>query len=232
VTYFRILHLAEDQPYHSFFISFPFYLLLRSNATYQPMNFGQRSRDLLLDLKRSDGGLPMYDDESVRGILDEIQWHLDELNALIASYDREEKPPMEARPALLLHDAAIRRNKRALLAYQQYRIGVIQASQHQGSTAHLTPLLSEQEVDYLTAYDKLRADYSEASGLMLTEHRVPPTSNPMIQIRVKEPLGTIVTESGLSVNLEQGSLHYLPRADVEMWIRLGMLEQVDGEEMN
>ena len=173
----------------------------------------------------------MYDDESVRGILAEIQWHLDELNALISSYDQE-KPPMEARPALLLHDVAIRRNKRALLAYQQYRVGNIKTSQQQGSTAHMTPLLSEQEVDFLTAYDKLRADYSEASGLILTEHGLPPTSNPMIQIRVKEPLGTIVTESGLSVNLEQGSLHYLPRADVEMWIRLGMLEQVDGEEMN
>ena len=87
------------------------------------MNFGQRSRDLLLDLKRSEGSsLPSYDDDSVRSILIEIQWHLDELESLLQSYNNHDKPPMEARPALLLHDASIRRNKRALLAYQNYRI--------------------------------------------------------------------------------------------------------------
>ena len=193
------------------------------------MNFGRRSRDLLLDLKRSDGGLPSYDDDSVRSILQEIQWHVDELELLIKTYDNE-KPPMAARPALLLHDAAIRRNKRVLLAYQNYRVQKIKVGQQQGSTAQMVSLLSEQEVDFLTVYDKLRAEFSDASGLILREHSMPPTSNDMIQIRVKETLGKIITQSGLSVHLEHGSLHFLPRADVEDWIRQGILEQLDGEE--
>jgi hypothetical protein len=194
------------------------------------MNFGQRSRDLLLDLKRSEGSsLPSYDDDSVRSILIEIQWHLDELESLLQSYNNHDKPPMEARPALLLHDASIRRNKRALLAYQNYRITKVKTVS--STLNNVSTCLSEQEIDFMTAYETLRANYSEASGLILTEHVMPPTSNAMIQIRVKVSLGTIVTESGISVNLEQGSLHYLPRADVEEWIRRGLLEQVDGEEM-
>ena len=40
------------------------------------MNYGQRGKDLLLDLKRSDW-LPAYNDENVRAVLSEIKLHFD-----------------------------------------------------------------------------------------------------------------------------------------------------------
>ena len=43
------------------------------------MNYGQRSKELLLELKRSDF-IPPYNDEAVRATLSEISLHFDELN--------------------------------------------------------------------------------------------------------------------------------------------------------
>ena len=42
------------------------------------MNFGVKSRDLLVELKRSDW-LPAYNEDGVRGVLAEIQALYDEL---------------------------------------------------------------------------------------------------------------------------------------------------------
>ena len=87
------------------------------------MNYGQRSKELLLELKRSDF-IPPYNDEAVRATLSEISLHFDELNDQIEASKQanSEKMPVSSRPALILHDEAIRRNKRCLLAYHAYRL--------------------------------------------------------------------------------------------------------------
>jgi GINS complex subunit 1 len=190
-------------------------------------NYGQRGRELLLELKSSDW-LPPYNDETVRATLQEIQLHFDELTDQISA---GEKPAMEARPSLLLHDAAIRRNKRCLLAYHVYRLNRLRQSSsleaHNGCTT-TTMLLSEAEVDFTAEYEKLRARYS--AFLDLKANAFPP-SHDLVQVRVlRDDLGTLVQEVGTSVSLELGTLHYLPRTDVEPLIRQGFLEQVDGEE--
>jgi hypothetical protein len=43
--------------------------------------------------------------------------------------------------------------------------------------------------------------------------------------------GEIVLESGQTVRLLPGSVHYLPLADVEDWLYAGRMELVDGEEL-
>jgi GINS complex subunit 1 len=82
----------------------------------------------------------------------------------------------------------------------------------------------------LQHYEKLRTNFGARMGLNLRESLFPPEQD-FVQVRVlSSKLGTIVTESGGAVNLQLGTIHYLPRGDVEPLIRQGLLEQVDGEE--
>ena len=96
------------------------------------MNYGQRGRELLLDLKRSDW-LPAYNEDAVRATLQEINAHTEELTILVRAtsanrtatssektqqqQQQQQGPAIEDRPSLILHDTSIRRNKRCLLAY-------------------------------------------------------------------------------------------------------------------
>jgi GINS complex subunit 1 len=185
------------------------------------MNFGQRGRDLVAECKHAD--LLQYNDELVKGCLEEITYHVDELTHLFEAIDVE-KPALEVRPSLMLHEAAIRRNKRCLLAYVNHRVKYIQNNPSVKKT-----LLNEAEIDFLQAYERLRARQSEG-GLDLSAKRLPPTQT-LIQVRVLESLGKIVlTETGATANLQKGTLHFLPAQDVEDFIRQGFLEHVEGEE--
>jgi GINS complex subunit 1 len=191
--------------------------------------YGQKGRDLLLELKSSDW-LPPYNDELVRASLEEIALHFDELQNQID----DKKPPMEARPSLLLHDMSIRRNKQCLLAYHVARLEQLKQEVNTGfqhfHSAHLQNVTAEAEVDFLQHYEKLRTNFGARMGLNLRESLFPPEQD-FVQVRVlSSKLGTIVTESGSAVNLQLGTIHYLPRGDVEPLIRQGLLEQVDGEE--
>ena len=189
-------------------------------------NFGQRGRELLLELKRSDW-LPPYNDEAVRATLQEIDLHFTELTDQIEASNGD-KPAMEVRPSLLLQDAAIRRNKRCLLAYHVYRLQKLRECTTTPAAA-VRSLLSEAEVDFLGEHDKLRANHGARLGLDLQANSFPPEQD-LVQVRVLQNLGRLVTEMGTAVNLQQGTLHFLPRADVEPLIRQGYLLQVDGEE--
>ena len=208
------------------------------------MNYGQRGRELLLDLKRSDW-LPPYNEEGVRATLQEISLHFDELSdqvdaansaaARAAGGDKGSSGsiPMESRPAMILHDAAIRRNKRCLLAYHAYRMDKLRALRWETSAAlppHVRSLLSEAEVDFFTEYDRLVSRHCTAIDLDLNSDLTPPEED-LVQVRVvRSGLGRIATEHGGSVELDLGTTHYLPRGDVEHLIRQGALQQLDGEE--
>lgn len=211
------------------------------------MNYGQRGRELLLDLKRSDW-LPPYNDEGVRATLQEISLHFDELSdqvdaansaAARSSGDGTSgsksggKIPMETRPAMILHDAAIRRNKRCLLAYHAYRMDRLRALRWETSAVlppHVRALLSEAEVDFFTEYDRLVSHHCTSIDLDLNSDLTPPEED-LVQVRVvRSGLGRIATEYGGSVELDMGTTHYLPRGDVEHLIRQGALQQLDGEE--
>jgi GINS complex subunit 1 len=203
------------------------------------MNYGQRGKELLLDLKRSDW-LPPYSDENVRGVLSEIELHFKELTAQAKAAEQvtresgEKKLPMEFRPAMLLHDTAIQRNKRCLLAYHKHRLEKLKALRWDTSASlpeHVRNLLSEKEIDFYTEYDKLVANFNSTLGVLdLNSHMQPPEED-LIEVRVVQSgLGTIVTDHFGEVNLELGTTHFLSRGDVEHLIRQGSLQQLDGEE--
>lgn len=203
------------------------------------MNYGQRGKDLLLDLKRSDW-LPLYNDENVRGVLSEIDTHFKELTAQaraatqLASQRKEDGIPQECRPAMLLHEAAIKRNKRCLLAYHAHRLEKLKALRWDTCAAlpvNVRTLLSEKEVDFYTEYDKLVSRFNSSLGVLDLNSYMQPPEEDLIEVRVVQSgLGTIVTDHFGEVSLELGTTHFLSRGDVEHFIRQGSLQQLDGEE--
>jgi len=142
--------------------------------------------------------------------------------------------PVESRPALILHDAAIRRNKRCLLAYHAYRLEKLKRLRWDTAAAmppHVRSLLSEAEVDFYTGYDKLVSRFNSSLGGLDLNSNLQPPEEDLIEVRVvKGGLGTIVTDYGGEVSLEMGTTHFLSRGDVEHLIRQGALQQLDGEE--
>lgn len=215
------------------------------------MNYGRRGIDLLLDLKRSCDFLPPYDDDGVRSTLQEISLHHDEMmDHLNAASGRRRKGstgdqeggskkkagtevPHESRPAIILHDASIRRNKQCLLAYHSHRADKLRSLRWETSAAlpgHVRPLLSEAELDFFAEYDRLVSRYGASVDLDLGADRTPPEEERITVRVVRAGLGRIATDYGDGVELDVGTIHHLPRGDVEHLVRQGALVQLDGEE--
>ena len=208
------------------------------------MNFGTRGRDLVLECKKNsrnhDGGLAFpYNNEGVRATIQEIVWHCDELTTQVHAEldddnDNDEttttkkKPSLESRPSLLLHDAAIRRNKRCLLAYHNFRVHQIRQNPTSFS------FLSEAEQDWVHSYSRLRAEYNERVGLVVPQRKLPPSPG-YVQVRVLQTLGDIVlSATGQTVRLEKGTVHCVPQDDddIQRLLQQGHLQPLDGEETN
>lgn len=119
--------------------------------------YGHRGRQLLLDLKNSEF-LPAYNEELVRLTLQECNLHYDELsdlhNATTAISGREssaastsgeskgttvktKEPPIEYSPPMILHAAALERNKRCLLAYHAHRMDLLREMRRETANAVL-----------------------------------------------------------------------------------------------
>lgn len=215
------------------------------------MNYGQRGVDLLRELKRSDW-LPSYNEDGVRATLQEINLHTEELQNIVRANNRVggggndtsstagggggAPVPIEMRPVMLLHEVSIKRNKRCLLAYHAHRIDKLRALRWETAGSLSTPMkfvLSEAEIDFFHEYDKLASRHAIGSmggGLDWNADQNPPEEN-FIQVRVVQSgLGKIETELCGVVELEVGSMHYLPRSDVEHLVRQGALVQLGGEE--
>jgi GINS complex subunit 1 len=212
------------------------------------MNYGQRGVDLLRELKRSDW-LPSYNEDGVRATLQEINLHTEELQNIVRANNRVggndtssstagggAPVPIEMRPVMLLHEVSIKRNKRCLLAYHAHRIDKLRALRWETAGSLSTPMkfvLSEAEIDFFHEYDKLASRHAIGSmggGLDWNADQNPPEEN-FIQVRVVQSgLGKIETELCGVVDLEVGSMHYLPRSDVEHLVRQGALVQLGGEE--
>jgi len=241
------------------------------------MNYGEKAKELILQLKRSEW-LPAYNEEGVRSSLVEISMHFDELNdqlyassvalATVKMPSGEERPktdykngseeyfrtnnitsdkkvgrlklPMESRPAMILHDAAIRRIKRCLLGYHAHRLDKLKFLKWETNASlplNIRTLLSDAEVDFFTDYDRLVSRYSStfpgSDGFLLDLNaNMQPPEEDMIEVRVvRDGIGTIVTEHWGEVSLDIGTTHFLCRGDVEQLIRQGMLQQLDSEEI-
>mmetsp|Transcript_20619 Transcript_20619/g.25496 ORF Transcript_20619/g.25496 Transcript_20619/m.25496 type:complete len:214 (-) Transcript_20619:208-849(-) len=212
------------------------------------MNYCQRSAGLLEELKRSDF-LPPYNTEQIRLALQETNLHYRELTTLAKAAQRQRRPAaaddddddaaaassveLSIRPAMILHDRAIKRNKRCLLAYHAYRADKLRQLRWETGGVippGVRPLLSESEMDFWREYDKLIGRYAAAIDCDLMANLSPPEDD-YVEVRVvEEGLGDITTEFGGSVRLDLGTTHHLRRVDVEHLIRQGVLEQLSGEE--
>jgi GINS complex subunit 1 len=210
------------------------------------MNYGQHGRDLLMELKRSEGNgltegvsLPAYNDKSVQSALQELTLHVQALNDQVEStreLSPDGKPPISVRPSILLQSAAIQRNKRCLLAYHQTRLDRIQQLYYWQSQEASEESMCPPEIEFLRDYEKLVQSFQASTGVSwdLRSQTVPPQPSDRVQVRVvnadKFDGGPIVLESGVSVVLTVGSTHYLLYSDVEEYLRSGDLELLPGEE--
>jgi len=192
--------------------------------------FGQKGAELLKELKRSDW-LPAYNDDGVRSVLQETSFHLTALKQEVVPDVTQRRK--EDVPSALLHDRIIRRNKRCLLAYHNYRLEKLRNLRWE-TTGILPPsvqmVLNESEQEFFSQYDQLVSQHSSNMDLDLSSSLQPPNEE-YVQVRVvKEGLGRITTEFGGSVEFTIGTIHFLRRLDVEHLIRQGVLEELKGEE--
>jgi GINS complex subunit 1 len=200
--------------------------------------------------------LPPYNDRLVRAGLQDLALHVQALQDqadvhAATSTVSGEKISMAMRPSVLLQNAAVRRHKRCLLAYHKIRADRLTAAYwvdamptKGGAAANDTngdapQILSPAEEEFAQAQATLVRQYTTAWKLpTLVDLRSytsggPPQPCSHIQVRVVQAPsdgGAIVLESGRTVTLAVGSLHYLPYADVEGLLREGSLQVVSTEE--
>lgn len=213
-------------------------------------------RELLLDLKRStarnalgSGGratatLPAYNHKLVQACFRDLHGTAQELELKARAYSGgggNSKPSMSARPSILLHNQAIQRHKRCLLAYHHHRMEIIKdiqrthrvASQGGGEDddARGASAVSTHagEAAFARDYASLREAYS-ASVFELD--LLPPASH-SVQVRVEKETGQVVLpDSGRIVSLTRGARLYLDRADAGDFLRQGIVRLCDGEEVD
>ena len=194
------------------------------------MNFGLKARDLILELKRSEG-IPPFNDDQVRTIQREMAnlWH--EIEEETADVEDPSEVPDSVRVFLITYKEALERNKRLLLAYVVNRARRLQRMRWSTGPVlprEVTDALSPSEREFFRRYDTLLGSYSAAVGVDLTATLAPPTEL-LLSVRALKDVGRVMTESG-EISLERGCEYSLRRNDVEQLIRQGVLELIDNEE--
>ncbi len=195
------------------------------------MNYCQRGREMLQDLQRSDW-LPPHDDEGIRVVASELE----DLRLRIEGLQRDpmnsNRRVKEDEPAGLLYSKCMYRNRRYLLSYMLHRMNKIREMRLE--TGPLIPArvkhdtLSSLEGDYFIKYSEVLNEHMESIKLDLSQDMDPP-KEPLINVRVVENYGEVMTENGPIV-LVKGATHYIRRSDVEQLIRQGILEHVRSDE--
>eukprot|EP01111_Echinosteliopsis_oligospora_P019164 TRINITY_DN9116_c0_g1_i2.p1 TRINITY_DN9116_c0_g1~~TRINITY_DN9116_c0_g1_i2.p1 ORF type:complete len:127 (+),score=19.54 TRINITY_DN9116_c0_g1_i2:317-697(+) len=126
----------------------------------------------------------------------------------------------------------MQRNKRCLLAYLMHRLQQIKGLRWDLGTSvipdNIKTNLNPREVQFFSEYDKMLGDYMRSvNELDLTMDLNQPPKNLFIEVRVKQDVGALVTESGNTINLRANTTHFLRRTDVEPLIRQGVLEHIN-----
>lgn len=203
--------------------------------------YGDLGNKLVIEAKRaqqlnnrSNRGtkLPMYNEELVRNILDEI----DELknNTEYLGLQMEAGNSKVSRCQHIVNLLCLERNKRCLLAHQKLRsdmldafawenngIDVLNANISQESTD-----LSHMEQEYLKEYSDLISDLkSGALADIDLSGSLNPPSDVFIDVRVLKDAGEIQTEYGV-FNLIKDSQFFVRQSDVERLIQQGYLQKI------
>lgn len=199
---------------------------------------GDLATQLVTESKRSTATdtLYKYNDHLVRTLIREQR----QLEALVSSaLDAlpEDGDAAALAPSFVVHQAALLRNKRCLLAYHQHRMNMLK-SLYWSKGAALPPLLTNpriranlapHEVDFLREYNTMvvdfRADFTDE--LDITSGIVNPPKDLHVLVRVVRDCGVIQTETG-TIDFQKGQRFMVRRSDVEHLLVQGYLEEVGG----
>ena len=192
--------------------------------------FCDLANQLLLESRRSTqtDNLLKYNDTLVRSIAREQR----DLQKVVDQFVFVDKTMS---PALIIHTAAIARNKRCLLAYHNHRLDRLKdmywavggALPHILSNTDIRNKLSPHEVDFLRQYNtsimEFRSEFSYE--LDITAGITNPPKDIHVSVFVVRDCGVIQTEQG-SIDFRKGQRFIVRRADIEHLIVQGYLEEV------
>lgn len=149
------------------------------------------------------------------------------------------KPSMSARPSILLHNTAIQRHKRCLLAYHHHRMEIIKDIQRAKAVANDTSsetFASTKSMSTNASEVAFAADYAtlrEAYSTKVFELDLLPPIGHMVQVRVMREAGQVVLpDSGRVVAMTRGACLFLDRADAKDFLKQGIVRLYDGEEVD
>lgn len=187
-----------------------------------------KATELLRDLQRSES-LPPFNDELMRGVIEEIKKLFDQSTETLNEHSEELEDNPSLACTLHTNHASIERNKRCALAYLHQRLKLIEQLRWTQGTV-LPPLLrdklSSTELEYFNTYSNLLADYMNAEGVDLTSIDIAqPPKELYIEVRVLEDLGEVMTSNG-PITLNKNTLHFLPREDVIQYVKEGKMEHL------
>ena len=205
-------------------------------ASADSRQFGDLATQLVQESRRSTltDTLLKYNDSLVRTVIRE-QRNLEELiDAAIAAQADNAAFTGDA-PALLLHQTAVLRNKRCLLAYHAHRLDRLKdmywalggALPALLADSDLRARLSPHEVDFLREYNvsvmDFRGDFSAELDVAASVTHPPRDLHALV--RVVRDCGAIQTELG-TIDFKKGQRFMVRRADIEHLIVQGYLEEV------
>merc|ERR1711973_714912 len=188
--------------------------------------YGELGGEVIRELARSKNDVPPYDDTSVREIIDETinitQKNQEALNSTALQKITEEHDfeniPDEDRTVYTnwcIRSAAVKRNKRCLLAYHSKRL------------EHIRNGLSSRERMFFNQYNMALSKFMRKSGdLDITQHLTPPKSL-YVEVTCLEDAGDVELESGERIDLRRNMRYFLPRATVEHLVRQGLLKEIE-----
>ncbi|KAI0051614.1 GINS complex Psf1 component [Auriscalpium vulgare] len=202
-------------------------------STPDSRQFGDLATQLVQESRRSTltDTLLKYNDSLVRTVLREQR----ALEALITDAIAASPDQATFAPSLLLHQTALLRNKRCLLAYHAHRLDRLKdlywtlggALPALLSDAALRSRLAPAEVDFLRAYNtsllELRGAFS--AELDITAGITTPPRDLHVLVRVVRECGVVQTELG-AIDFRRGQRFMVRRADVEHLIVQGYLDEV------
>jgi GINS complex subunit 1 len=189
---------------------------------------GALAAELVRDLQRAPG-FPPYADRQLDSVHGEVTFLVDEL---IKGYKgwQSAAPGTQLQYAgnVIVHDSAIRRNKRCILAYLHHRLRMLMDARFTIGRAlpeEMRSNMSRHEQIFFQKYSDLVSRYSAAVGLDITIDAEPPKGL-YISVRVgDEDCGQIVTEDGV-LHLRPLAQLRVRRQYVEHLIRQGKIVHI------
>ena len=183
--------------------------------------------------------LPIYHDELVRNILNEVDQLRRNAEFLRNNGNAEEFAHLDEKIVKCQYFVTLlcmERNKRCLLAYQKLRTDILDniawcnngtgIELYSGSNEDETNSLSHYEQEYLKEYGELITELkSESMADIDLSGSLEPPSDVFIDVRVLKDAGEIQTEYGV-FNLIKDSQFFVRQSDVERLIQQGYLQKI------